>query len=166
MLRLNVLVLCTGNSCRSILAEALFNDLSAGRITAFSAGSHPAGTVNPGAIRKLQQESHPVSGLASKSWDIFAGERAPDIDIVVTVCDSAAGETCPLWNGRPVTVHWGIPDPANAPQAGVEAAFDRAYTQLRKRIEMTLAVPLESTDQRHLQDALQRVHDACKVQES
>lgn len=162
---MNVLVLCTGNSCRSILAEVLFNDLSAGRIQAFSAGSHPAGAVNPAAIRKLQQESHPTTGLASKSWQHFTGELAARIDIVITVCDSAAGESCPLWTGSPVTVHWGIADPADASPDASEAAFDRSYEQLRSRIEQTLAVPLESTDPRHLQDALQRIHDACKVQE-
>jgi len=110
----NILVLCTGNSCRSILAEVLFNELGLGRVTAYSAGSHPAGAVNPGAIAKLQQEGHAASGLESKSWDRFSGSNAPVIDIVITVCDSAAGESCPIWNGAPVTVHWGIHDPATA----------------------------------------------------
>ena len=161
MKRLEVLVLCTGNSCRSILAEVLLNELGADRIRAHSAGSNPTGAVNPGALQKLEREGHPVSGLASKSWDTFSGPDAPDIDIVITVCDSAAGESCPVWAGNPVTVHWGIPDPADASADDIEAAFDKAYSQLRKRVELTLDVPFESMDSRQRKDALQRIHDAC-----
>jgi arsenate reductase len=158
---MRILVLCTGNSCRSILAEVLFNDLGRGEIAAHSAGSHPAGTVNPGALEKLQKEGHSTTGLSSKSWDQFSGLDAPEIDIVITVCDSAAGETCPLWSGSPVSVHWGIPDPADAPADEMEVAFDLAYSQLRKRIEQVCELPLASMDVRYLKDALQRIHDAA-----
>lgn len=164
--RIRILVLCTGNSCRSILAEVLFNELGRDRVEAFSAGSHPAGAVNPGAIAKLQKEGHSTAGLTSKSWAQFSGVDAPAIDFVVTVCDSAAGESCPVWSGSPVTVHWGIPDPANAAEAERNAAFDLAYEQLRVRIEQTLELPLESLDVRYRKDALQRIHDASVVRES
>ena len=162
---MRILVLCTGNSCRSILAEVLFNELGRGRVTAYSAGSHPAGAVNPGAIAKLQQEGHPTSGLESKSWDHFSGSNAPVIDIVITVCDSAASESCPIWNGAPVTVHWGIPDPADAGAEDMDAAFDLAYSQLRSRIEQVLELPLESLDIRYRKDSLQRIHDAATTAE-
>jgi len=164
-LSLAVLVLCTGNSCRSILAEVLFNELGRGRIVAYSAGSRPAGAVNPGALAKLAAEAHSTTGLRSKSWDEFSGEDAPRIDVVITVCDSAAGESCPVWHGAPVTVHWGIPDPADAVGEERAAAFDLAYRQLRSRIEQTLELPLESMDARHHKDALQRIHDASNVRE-
>ena len=131
-----VLFLCTGNSCRSILAEVLFNDLGKGRVKAYSAGSAPAGAVNPGAIVKLQAEGHSTDGLRSKSWDEFSVESAPSLDIVITVCDSAAGETCPVWYGSPVTVHWGTPDPADATPDEAPAAFDLAYQQLRTFAEL------------------------------
>lgn len=163
---MRILVLCTGNSCRSILAEVLFNELGQGRVTAYSAGSSPAGAVNPGAIVKLQQEGHSTSGLQSKSWDQFTGPDAPAIDIVITVCDNAAGESCPVWNGVPVTVHWGIPDPADASAEQSDAAFDLAYTQLRGRIEQVLELPLESLDIRYRKDALQRIHDAATAREA
>jgi len=162
---LRILVLCTGNSCRSILAEVLFNELGQGRVAAYSAGSYPAGVVNPVAVAKIQQEGHSVSGLASKSWDQFSGPNAPAIDIVITVCDSAAGESCPAWCGSPVTVHWGIPDPADASAEEMDAAFDLAYSQLRTRIEQVLELPLESLDIRYRKDALQRIHDAATAQD-
>ncbi len=162
---MRILVLCTGNSCRSILAEVLFNELGRGRVEAFSAGSHPAGAVNPGAIAKLQKEGHSTAGLTSKSWAQFSGVDAPAIDFVVTVCDSAAGESCPVWSGSPVPVHWGIPDPADASDDETDAAFDEAYAQLRTRIEQTLELPLESLDVRYRKDALQRIHDAATVRE-
>lgn len=155
---LRILVLCTGNSCRSILAEVLFNELGAGRVSCVSAGSHPAGAVNPGAIRKLEQQGHATAGLSSQSWDAFSGPGADDIDIVITVCDSAAGESCPVWNGAPVTVHWGIPDPADASDADAPAAFDLAYRQLRSRIEQALELPLETMDADQRRDALRRIH--------
>lgn len=161
---MRILVLCTGNSCRSILAEVLFNELGQGRVTAYSAGSNPAGAVNPGAIAKLQKESHSTSGLRSKSWDEFTGPDAPAIDVVITVCDNAAGESCPVWNASPVTLHWGIPDPADATAEQMDAAFDLAYSQLRGRIEQVLELPLESLDIRYRKDALQRIHDAATTQ--
>ena len=131
----NVLFLCTGNSARSIVAEVLMNDLGKGRYRAYSAGSHPVGAVNPGAIEKLQAEGHSVDGLASKSWDEFSGEGAIDFDLVVTVCDNAAGETCPVWNGSPLKLHWGVPDPAAHEDAAKRrAAFDYAYDALREKI--------------------------------
>ncbi len=172
MSAMRILVLCTGNSCRSILAEVLFNELGQGRVTAYSAGSNPAGAVNPGAIAKLQQEGHSTAGLGSKSWDQFIGPDAPAIDVVITVCDNAAGETCPLWNASPVTVHWGIPDPAGASNEQsseqsaelLDAAFDLAYRQLRDRIEQVFELPLESLDIRYRKDALQRIHDAASTQ--
>ena len=164
MSAMRILVLCTGNSCRSILAEVLFNELGQGRVTAYSAGSHPAGAVNPGAIAKLQKESHSTSGLRSKSWDEFTGPDAPAIDVVITVCDNAAGESCPVWNASPVTLHWGIPDPADTTAEQMDAAFDLAYSQLRGRIEQVLELPLESLDIRYRKDALQRIHDAATTQ--
>ena len=161
MSKLSILILCTGNSCRSILAEVLFNELGEGRVMAHSAGSHPAGAVNPGAIAKLSHEGHATVALSSKSWDCFSGADAPAIDIVITVCDSAAGESCPLWNGAPVTVHWGIPDPADADAKGAAAAFDLAYEQLKKRIELALHEPLEGMDAEQRKTALQEIHAAC-----
>lgn len=161
-----VLILCTGNSCRSILAETLFNDLGTGRIVAYSAGSQPAGAVNPAAIAKLEREGHPTTGLSSKSWDRFRGEEAPKIDIVITVCDSAARESCPVWSGTPIRVHWGIPDPADAAEAEGEAAFELAYRQLKSRIEQTLELPLSSFDSRNWKDALQRIHEAAQTKEA
>ncbi len=155
---LNVLVLCTGNSARSILGEVLINALGAGRLRAFSAGSHPVGQVNPGALDKLEREGHKLSGLESKSWDRFTGPGAPEIDIVITVCDNAAGESCPVWSGAPVTAHWGIPDPAGASEPG--PAFDAAYAALRRRVNAMLAVPLEDFDARQRRDALERIHDS------
>ena len=149
---INVLVLCTGNSARSILAEVLINELGNGRLRAFSAGSHPVGQVNPGALEKLAEERHETAGLSSKSWDRFSGADAPPIDIVITVCDNAAGETCPLWNGAPVTVHWGIPDPA------ADGDFDAAYARLRRRVEAMIDLPLEDLDASARKHALQRVH--------
>jgi len=148
----NILVLCTGNSARSILAEVLFNELGEGRLRAFSAGSQPVGQVNPGAIDKLTAQGHPVAGLASKSWDQFSGDEAPALDLVVTVCDNAAGESCPIWSGAPVTVHWGIPDPA------ADGDFDSAYARLRTRIEAMLELPFSEMSSTGLTAALEDVH--------
>ncbi|MDH3748040.1 MAG: arsenate reductase ArsC [Gammaproteobacteria bacterium] len=157
---LNVLVLCTGNSCRSILAEALINGLGNGRLTGFSAGSDATGAINPNAIEILERQGFDVAGLRSKSWDQFHGDDAPAIDIVITVCDNAAGQSCPMWNGTPVTVHWGIPDPATATGDEVGPAFEKAFTDLKARIELMLELPLADFTPRMRQESLQRIHDA------
>ena len=139
-----VLFLCTGNSARSILAEVLLNELGGGQYRAYSAGSKPAGRVNPGAIDKLRREGLSTAGLESKSWDVYNGGQAPVFDLVVTVCDNAAGESCPIWNGSPLTVHWGIPDPAavTAGDRAVRDAFDQAYERLKARIEPLLELEI------------------------
>jgi arsenate reductase (thioredoxin) len=133
----NVLFLCTGNSARSILSEAILNRLGDGRFRAFSAGSKPVGQVNPGALELLQRREYPTDGLRSKSWDEFAGSGAPQMDYIVTVCNNAAGETCPVWPGHPTTEHWDIDDPAGVGDSDEErrAAFEEAYAVLEKRIE-------------------------------
>jgi arsenate reductase len=136
----NVLFLCTGNSARSILSEAILNRLGDGRFRAFSAGSKPVGQVNPGALDLLQRRNYPTDGLRSKSWDEFAGPGAPEMDYIVTVCNNAAGETCPVWPGHPATEHWDIEDPAGVGKSDEErrAAFAEAYAVLEKRIEKFL----------------------------
>ena len=153
----SILVLCTGNSARSILGEVLINELGGGEVRAFSAGSHPVGQVNPGALSKLIAAGHPTDNLSSKSWDRFSGADAPEIDIVITVCDNAAGEACPLWTGSPVTVHWGIPDPA------VDGDFDSAYEHLRSRIEAMLALPLAEMKTAERREALGRIHEERRI---
>ena len=153
---INVLFLCTGNSARSILAEVLLNELGTARFRAFSAGSHPAGTVNPAAIEILRREGHSTGGLASKSWDRFSGADAPTIDVVLTVCDNAAGESCPIWNGSPVAAHWGISDPAavTGSEEETRAAFALAYDRLRQRIAAMVILEGEQLDA----DALTAIH--------
>ena len=143
----NVLFLCTGNSARSILAESILNRLGAGEFTAFSAGSRPAGRVNPGAIELLERLAYPTGGLASKSWDEFAAPDAPVMDYVITVCNNAAGETCPVWPGHPATEHWDVADPAGVGENDVErrAAFEAAYRDLESRIRKFLARVEEET---------------------
>lgn len=148
----NILVLCTGNSARSILAEVLLNELGAGELRAFSAGSRPVGQVNPGAIDTLNGQGHDVAGLSSKSWDYFSSDDAPRLDLVITVCDHAARESCPIWNGAPVSVHWGVPDPA------VDGDFDSAYVRLRGRIEALLRRPFKTMSGAELSAALEEVH--------
>ncbi len=144
----NILFLCTGNSARSVLAESLMNALGNGRFKAFSAGSHPAGAVNPFALAFLQANGLPTEGLRSKSWDEFAAPGAPVMDFIITVCDQAAGEVCPFWPGQPLSAHWGAPDPA-AVQGSDEAkrkAFRDTANLMRRRIELFTALPLASLD--------------------
>ena len=143
----NLLFLCTGNSARSIMAEAMANHLGKGRFHAYSAGSHPRGRVHPVALQILQDAGLPTAALRSKPWDEFAGVDAPPMDLIITVCDKAAGEACPVWPGHPVTAHWGIPDPAEVEGTDQRAAFWDAYTALQRRIGLLLALPLESLDE-------------------
>ena len=159
----NVLVLCTGNSARSILGEALFNHLGnldqPGRICAFSAGSQPSGKVNPVALETLEKHGVPLPEARSKSWDEFATPGAPVIDFIFTVCASAAGETCPIWPGHPTTAHWGIADPAHIePLAARQVAFEDAYRELKQRIEAFVALPLESMSTAEIAAAARRIH--------
>ncbi|WP_422365711.1 arsenate reductase ArsC [Pelagibius sp.] len=152
----NVLFLCTGNSARSILAESILNRLGAGRFKAYSAGSHPAGRVHPYAIDLLRRLNHPVDHLASKSWDVFAGEGAPQMDFVFTVCDNAAGEACPIWPGAPMRAHWPFRDPAAA--EGTEAekrqVFADVYGQIHNRAEIFVNLPMSALDNLSLQKRL------------
>src|SRR5215469_549808 len=153
---MNMLFLCTGNSARSILAEALLNARAAGRLTAYSADSHPRGAVHPLALEVLHTCKLETAGLRSKSWDEFAAAAAPHMDVVITVCDQAAAESCPLWPGAPVKVHWGLPDPAAVQGDGQEklAAFAATFTALEKRVEMLLSLPLEHLSPEELQQQL------------
>ncbi|VTZ24944.1 Protein-tyrosine phosphatase, low molecular weight [Methylocella tundrae] len=155
----NVLFLCTGNSARSIMAEAILNKIGAGRFRAFSAGSHPKASVNPFAIRTLESFEVPTAGLRAKSWEEFARPEAPALDFVFTVCDNAAGETCPAWPGQPMTAHWGIEDPASVEGTDVqkEAAFDMAYYYLERRISLFIALPFKSLDKLTLSGRLQDI---------
>ncbi len=156
----NVLVLCTGNSARSILAEALFNHLGGGRFTAYSAGSQPSGTVNPVALETLDRHGVPLPEARSKSWDEFAAPGAPEMDFIFTVCASAAGEACPIWPGQPSTAHWGIADPAHIePLAARREAFEAAYRQLARRIGAFVALPLETLSAQELAAAARRIHE-------
>jgi arsenate reductase len=156
---LNVLFLCTGNSARSILAEALLNHLGHGRFRAFSAGSFPAGRVNPHAVRLLGRTGIPAEGARSKSWDEFAAPGAPDIDFVITVCDSAAGEVCPVWPGHPVTAHWGVEDPAAAtgPEFEIDDAFRQAFDVLEHRVRALTGLPAASLDRTGMQRRLAEI---------
>jgi arsenate reductase (thioredoxin) len=156
---LNVLFLCTGNSARSILAEVMMNAMGAPRFKAYSAGSQPNGRVNPFAIELLQKNRLSVEGLRSKSWDEFAQPGAPELNFVFTVCDSAAGESCPLWPGQPITAHWGVEDPAAVEGSDEEKrrAFFRAFTTLQRRIELFLSLPLAKLDKLSLQQRLNEI---------
>lgn len=162
----NVLVLCTGNSARSILGEALFNHLGQGRIRAYSAGSQPSGKVNPVALETLDKHGVSQPEARSKSWDEFAAPGAPEIDYIFTVCASAAGETCPVWIGHPTTAHWGIPDPAHVePMSARVEAFEVAYAQLERRIKAFLALPLEAMSAADIKAAAKRIHEEAAAQE-
>ena len=155
----NVLFLCTGNSARSIIAEAILNREGRGRFKAFSAGSQPKGTVNPRTLDLLRKFNYDVATLRSKSWAEFAKPGAPDLDFVFTVCDNAAGESCPLWPGQPITAHWGIPDPvaASGTQAEIALAFKDAYRMLNRRIDLFLALPIEKLDRLVLTTRLREI---------
>ena len=171
---IRVLVLCTGNSARSILGEALFNHLGAGRVRAWSAGSQPSGTVNPLALETLARHGVPLPDGApprSKSWNEFAAPGAPQFDYIFTVCASAAGDrdsmaagrACPIWPGHPSTAHWGIADPAHVePLAARRTAFETAYGELEKRIRAFLALPLETMTEADVRIAARLIHEACR----
>ena len=176
---LNVLFLCTGNSARSILAEAYLNAAGKGRFVAYSAGSWPTGAVNPYALELLRKNRFPVEGLRSKSWDEFAAPGAPRLDFVFTVCDQAAGEVCPVWPGQPITAHWGVKDPAAVEGSDKEKrkAFFRAYNELTTRISLFLNLPMVKLERLTLQKRLEEigspdgpadpgalsVHSACRA---
>ncbi len=147
-----VLFLCTGNSARSILAESILNRAGAGRFRACSAGSMPTGKVNPFAIKLLETLRYPTGGLRSKSWDEFAGDGAPEFDFIITVCDNAAGEVCPIWPGKPMRAHWGIPDPAAATgsDADIALAFADAYRMLANRVNLLINLPIAKLDRMSL----------------
>ena len=159
MLPLNVLFLCTGNSARSILAEAYLNSAGRGRFKAYSAGSHPAGKVNPFALELLAKHRIDAAGYRSKNWDEFAKPDAPKLDLVLTVCDAAAGEVCPIWPGQPISAHWGVADPAAV--TGTDEvrreAFRKAFAELKTRIDLLLALPLEELDRRVLKKKLDEI---------
>lgn len=161
---LNVLVLCTGNSARSILSEALFNHLGVGRVQAFSAGSKPVGNVNPLALETLTKHGISMTDARSKSWDEFAAPDAPPIDFVFTVCGKAANETCPIWPGHPTTAHWGIADPAHIePPDARRAAFETAYRQLERRVRAFLALPLENMKPEDIARMARNIHEESDV---
>ena len=155
----DVLFLCTGNSARSIMAEAIMNYRGRANFTAYSAGSHPSGTVRPEAIRQLENAHLPTSGLTSKSWDEFAQPGAPTLDFVFTVCDNAANEICPVWPGQPLTAHWGVPDPAavHGTEKEVERAFRDAFMTLDRRIGLFLSLPLSSIDRLAIKKEIDKI---------
>jgi len=157
--RYNALFLCTGNSARSILAEALLNHKSHGTFTAYSAGSHPSGTPRPEALTQLASAGISTEGLRSKSWDEFAAPTAPQMNFVFTVCDNAANEVCPFWPGRPMTAHWGIPDPAavKGTPDEITRAFREAFTILDRRISLFLALPLTTLSQLAIQKEITQI---------
>ncbi|MEQ8397506.1 arsenate reductase ArsC [Thalassobaculum sp.] len=165
----NVLFLCTANSARSVLGEAIFNRLGAGRFRAYSAGSHPRGSVHPFAIELLRNQNHPVDQLRSKSWDEFAAAGAPAMHFVFTVCDDAASEVCPIWPGQPISAHWGVPDPAGVDGTEAERrfAFADTYRMLHNRISIFVSLPMQSLDRLSLSrrlDAIGRSADVTKEQ--
>lgn len=153
----NVLFLCTGNSARSILSEAILNREGKGRFCAYSAGSFPKGEVHPAALVLLGELGYPTEGFRSKSWDEFTTANAPPLDFIFTVCDNAAGETCPIWPGKPVTAHWGIADPAAVEDEGQREAFWQAYLAFKRRIDLLVALPLSSLDELSLAERLRAI---------
>ena len=156
---LHVLVLCTGNSARSILAEGIFNAAGNGRIAAYSAGSKPQGTPHPEALKVLRAKGHDTDFARSKSWDEFAGQDSPQMDLIVTVCDNAAAETCPVWPGHPASVHWGLPDPAavSGDAHEVRRAFESTYRELHRRVSEFVNLPLEELDAADLVQAARQI---------
>jgi arsenate reductase len=159
MTHYNVLFLCTGNSARSIIAEAIMNRRGAPNFTAYSAGSHPSGEVRAEALRKIDAAGLSIAGLRSKSWDEFAKPNAPRMDFVFTVCDNAANEVCPLWPGQPITAHWGVPDPAavTGTREEIERAYSHAFATLDRRIALMLALPIASLSRMALRSDLERI---------
>jgi arsenate reductase len=157
--KLNVLFLCTGNSARSVLAEVLLNSIAPTRFQAYSAGSHPKGTVNPFALELIEKNRLPTAGLRSKSWEVFAAPGAPEMDFVFTVCDQAAGEVCPVWPGQPMSAHWGIDDPAAVEGADEDKrrAFFRAFNQLQHRLTIFASLPMDKLDRLTLQKRLDQI---------
>jgi arsenate reductase (thioredoxin) len=162
----NVLFLCTGNSARSILAEAILNRQARGRFRAFSAGSFPKGAVHPAVLSLLDGLGYATAGYRSKSWEEFAQPGAPQLDFIFTVCDNAAGEACPIWPGKPATAHWGIEDPAEVEGEGQRQAFWNAYQALHRRIELFLALPLESLDELSLARWLKEIGRTTESEQS
>ena len=155
----NVLFLCTGNSARSVLAEAILNKIGAGKFRAYSAGSHPKAQVHPNTLQLLHAMGYDTAGFRSKSWSEFARPDAPALDFIFTVCDDAAGETCPRWPGKPMTAHWGVPDPAAATGSPTEIAlaFNDAYRMLQRRIEAFAVLPIKALDALTLQAKLREI---------
>ncbi len=155
----NVLFLCTGNSARSIMAEAILKHLGAPNFTAYSAGSHPSGTVRPEALTQIAAAGIRAESFRSKSWDEFSGPEAPHLDFIFTVCDNAAQESCPLWPGQPITAHWGVPDPVSAGESAAERAkaYQLAFSLLQRRIMLFLALPLSSLSALSLKKELETI---------
>ena len=155
----NALFLCTGNSARSIMAEALITTMSHGRFKGFSAGSRPGSSVNPFAIEKVRETEYPLDALCSKPWDEFAYPNAPHMDFIITVCDSAAGETCPIWPGHPATAHWGFEDPAAVDGSDEQkrVAFNKVFRQIAGRLATFLAIPIEKLEKHAIQHELQAI---------
>lgn len=155
----NVLFLCTGNSARSVMAEALVTTMSKGRCKGFSAGSKPSGKVNPFAIEQVKKTGYPVDGLRSKSWDEFAAPEAPHMDFIITVCDNAAGEACPIWPGHPATAHWGFEDPAAVEGSDEEkrAAFDKIFKQIMARMNVFVSLPMHTLDTQAIRQEIRQI---------
>ncbi len=158
----NILILCTGNTSRSIMAEALFNTITNGRFKAYSAGSHPTGKVNPFAIEQVSHMGYPTDNLRSKNWNEFATPDAPVMDFVITVCDNAAGEVCPVWPGQPISAHWGFEDPAAVEGTDDEkrASFKKIFHQIRTRIGIFASLPLKSLDRFSIKREMDNIGNA------
>ncbi len=154
----NVLILCTGNSARSILGEALVTRMGEGRFRGFSAGSKPKGQVHPMALQVLGDLGYQTDGFRSKSWDEFGEAGAPEMHLVITVCDNAAGEACPVWIGHPAVAHWGLDDPAAIEGTGQRAAFEKAYDALKARVERLVALPVHEMSDAEIRDRLKQIH--------